>query len=128
MRTGSAPMPLMPSAVASRLRGVDGEHQDALVLRCRDRQPECRAHRGLADAAATGADHHFERCQLVPEPGRFLANAPAAFGDACGHFRTHASLLLSASATARVVVRPVRSTMSGTGTTGIGSLLRSWRV
>ena len=109
-------------------RRIDGEHQDAFVLRGRDRDAERRAHRGLADPSAAAADDHLERRQAAAESGRVLANAPAPLGDVAALVRAHASLPLSASATARVVVSPVRSTMNGTGTTGIGSLPRSWRM
>ena len=109
-------------------RRVDGEHQDTLVVGGGDRHAECRAHRGLADTAAATADDHVERRQPASESGRLLANAPAPLRDTAGLGDAHASLPLSASATARVVVSPVRSTMNGIGTTGIGSLLRSWRI
>ena len=63
MRHGSAPMPLMPERGGEAPGRVDGEHQDALVLGGSDGHAQCRAHRGLADAAAAAADHHVERRQ-----------------------------------------------------------------
>src|ERR1019366_3817772 len=80
---------------------VDGEHEDAFVLRSRDRHAECGAHRGLADPTATAADHDVERSQEAAEAGRLLSHTPASLGDERVLGGAHASLPLSASATAR---------------------------
>ncbi len=128
MRTGSAPMPLMPSAVASRLAGSTVRTSTRLssaaaIARASAALTVVLPTPPLPQQMTTSSD-----AELAPEPARLLADTPAALGNSGGFLGAHASLLLSASATARVVVSPVRSTMNGTGTTGIGSLLRSSRA